>query len=258
MAYQARRLVTGLFDSPGEPDSYLRTLPALLCCYPYPFFTPQTGETVCGRSPQMGTDWYNWFGLFLDDTSSHHGPLPQHEPRRGPWGRVLMELPNHYRFQHRHILGKTGTGKSTLLRAMMLDDLARGDGLFYVDPHGEDADRLIDHIPPARRADTILFDPSDDENVCPINLLADVAPDWRPFVASSLVDTFKSIWGYDMLATPVMDQYLYNSVAALLEAPDATLMDIRFMLTSQNFRDRTIDHKLRLTQEIDLTGSILF
>ena len=151
-----------------------------------------------------------------------------------------MELPNDYRFQHRHILGKTGTGKSTLLRAMMLDDLARGDGLFYVDPHGEDADRLIDHIPPARRADTILFDPADEENAAPINLLADVAPQWRPFVASSMVDTFKSIWGYDTLATPVLDQYLYHSVAALLEMPGSTLMDIRFMLTSEAFRERVL------------------
>ncbi|MCB1418704.1 MAG: type IV secretory system conjugative DNA transfer family protein [Notoacmeibacter sp.] len=199
-------------------------------------------DQLLGDEHTLNQNWYNGVRPFLDDTSSHQASLPQHEDRPGPWGRVLMELPDHDRFQHRYVLGKTGTGKSTLLGAMMLDDIARGDGLFYVDPHGEDADRLLERIPPARRADTILFDPSDDENVCPINLLADVAPDWRPFVASSLVDTFKSIWGYDMLATPVMDQYLYNSVAALLEAPDATLMDIRFMLTSQNFRDRTIDH----------------
>lgn len=153
-----------------------------------------------------------------------------------------MELPHTNRFQHRYILGKTGTGKSTLMRAMMLDDIARGDGLFYVDPHGQDADALLEHIPSARRTDVILFDPSDDENAAPINLIADVPTAWRPFVASSMVDTFKSIWGYDTLSTPVLDQYLYNTVAALLAMPGATLMDIRFMLTSEPFRQKAIGY----------------
>lgn len=151
-------------------------------------------------------------------------------------------MEQNYRFQHRYILGKTGTGKSTLMLRMMLDDIARGDGLLYVDPHGEDAERLLQHIPRARRRDVILFDPADDQNATPINLIANVNPNWRPFVASSMVDAFKSLWGYESLATPVLDQYLYNSVAALLEMPGATLLDIRFMLTSDPFRKRVLSH----------------
>ncbi|PHP65444.1 hypothetical protein CSC94_18975 [Zhengella mangrovi] len=151
-----------------------------------------------------------------------------------------MELPTTHRFQHRAILGKTGTGKSTCMRALMLDDIARGDGLFYLDPHGEDADRLLERIPPKRRTDVILFDPCDDDNAQPINLIGEIAPPWRPFLASSLVDTFKSIWGYDQIATPVLDQYLHNAIAALLDRPGATLIDIHFMLTSQSFRDETV------------------
>lgn len=153
-----------------------------------------------------------------------------------------MELPDKHRFQHRTIIGKSGTGKSTLLRAMMLNDIARGDGLFYVDPHGEDADRLVEHVPSKRRTDVILFDPADDDNAAPINLLADVKPEWRPFVAASMVDTLKSLWGYDTLATPVLDQYLYNAIAALIEMSGATLIDIHFMLTSDQFRSQVLDH----------------
>ncbi len=153
-----------------------------------------------------------------------------------------MELPPHDRFQHRTILGKTGMGKSTLMRALMLRDIEAGDGLFYIDPHGGDADKLIEHIPRKRRSDVILFDPSDAEHPAPVNVLEGVAPEWRAFTASSLVDTFKSIWGYDTTSTPVMDQYLYNSIAALLEMPRATLMDMYFMLTREPFRNTVLTH----------------
>lgn len=72
-----------------------------------------------------------------------------------------MELDPQYRFQHRYILGKTGTGKSTVMLNLMLADIENGDGLFHIDPHGQDADRLLEHIPSKRKSDVILFDPSD-------------------------------------------------------------------------------------------------
>jgi hypothetical protein len=153
-----------------------------------------------------------------------------------------MELDPQHRFQHRYILGKTGTGKSTTMLSLMLDDMEAGDGLFYIDPHGQDADLLLEHIPDTRKRDVILFDPSDIDNPAPINVLEHVAPEWVPFVASSIVDTFKSVWGYDQLSTPVLDQYLYNATAALLEMPGATLMHIKPMLTSSRFREQVLEH----------------
>ena len=95
-----------------------------------------------------------------------------------------MNLDPAHRFQHRYILGKTGVGKSTLMLALMLEDIAAGDGLFYIDPHGQDADRLLEYIPESRRRDVILFDPSNLDQPQPINVLADVADEWRPFIAS--------------------------------------------------------------------------
>ena len=153
-----------------------------------------------------------------------------------------MHLNPAHRFQHRYILGKTGVGKSTLMLSLMLEDIAAGDGLFYIDPHGQDADRLLEYIPERRRRDVILFDPSDIRQPQPINVLAGVAPDWRPFIASSVVDTFKSVWGYDGLATPVLDQVLYNSTAALLEAPNATLFGIWRLLTDELYRTTILEH----------------
>lgn len=153
-----------------------------------------------------------------------------------------MELDPAHRFQHRYILGKTGVGKSTLLLNLMIADMEAGDGLFYIDPHGQDADRLLEYIPRSRQRDVIWYDPSDLANPAPINVLEGVAPEWRPFVASSIVDTFKSVWGYDGMATPVLDQYLYNATAALLEAPRATLLQIKPMLTDPGFRAGVLGH----------------
>lgn len=153
-----------------------------------------------------------------------------------------MNLDPAHRFQHRYILGKTGVGKSTLMLALMLEDIAAGDGLFYIDPHGQDADRLLEYIPESRRRDVILFDPSNLDQLQPINVLADVADEWRPFIASSTVDTFKSVWGYHDVPTPVLDQVLYNSTAALLEAPKATLFGIWRMLTDEPYRSTVLEH----------------
>ncbi len=153
-----------------------------------------------------------------------------------------MNLDPAHRFQHRYILGKTGVGKSTLMLALMLEDIAAGDGLFYIDPHGQDADRLLEYIPESRRRDVILFDPSNLDQPQPINVLADVADEWRPFIASSTVDTFKSVWGYHDVPTPVLDQVLYNSTAALLEAPKATLFGIWRMLTDEPYRSTVLAH----------------
>lgn len=147
-----------------------------------------------------------------------------------------------YRYLHRYIIGKTGTGKSTTLINLMLKDIAAGDGVFFIDPHGDDAITLLNRIPKKRRNDVILFDLSDRERPIGFNVFENVSDERKPFVASSIVDTFKSIWGYTNIATPVLDQYLYNATAALLDYPGATLIHMKFMLTSAEFRKRVIEH----------------
>ena len=153
-----------------------------------------------------------------------------------------MHLNPAHRFQHRYILGKTGMGKSTCMLSLMLEDIERGDGVFYIDPHGEDADHLLGYIPEHRRRDVILFDPSQAGQSQPINVLENIAPDWRPFVATSMVDTFKSIWGYDGMSTPVMDQILYNATAALLDAPRTSLLGLYNILTDDMYRTKIQSH----------------
>src|ERR1700749_3333993 len=72
-----------------------------------------------------------------------------------------FSIKNEDRFSHVYIIGKTGTGKSTLIETMALQDLEVGNGFALVDPHGELVERIASPIPTPRKADTIYFNPSE-------------------------------------------------------------------------------------------------
>jgi type IV secretory pathway TraG/TraD family ATPase VirD4 len=150
-----------------------------------------------------------------------------------------MELP------HTYIIGQSGSGKSTLLKTDILDRIHAGDGLLYLDPHGDDTDDLLDYIPARRRDDVILFDPTTFP--LPWNPLGEIDPTIQPFVASAFVDTMKAAWGYAHVTTPTMDLYLYFSIASLM-ATGGTLADVPALLT---------DHTHRATVTAKLTDTVL-
>lgn len=137
---------------------------------------------------------------------------------------------------HRYILGQSQTGKSTLQKQYILDAINNGDGVFFLDPHGADTDDLLQYIPRKRRKDVYIFDPS-REDVLSWNPLTDVSN--IPYTTSTLIDAIKDAWGYSDIATPVMDMYLYFSIAALIEA-NQTLLGLPYLLTSPDYRERVL------------------
>lgn len=88
------------------------------------------------------------------------------------------------RRQHLYLIGKTGSGKTTLLRNLIVQHVAAGHGVGLIDPHGDLADELLDHIPPARADHLVYFHPGDLDFPIGLNLLANVAPDDRHLMAS--------------------------------------------------------------------------
>jgi DNA helicase HerA-like ATPase len=106
-----------------------------------------------------------------------------------PFGIPLPDLR-----QHVYIIGKTGSGKSTLLWNMIVQLIALGHGVGFIDPHGGDAEKLLNHIPRWRTNDVVYFNPSDVEYPVAMNLLANVPKDERPLMASGIVGAFKSLW----------------------------------------------------------------
>lgn len=142
------------------------------------------------------------------------------------------------RRRHMYIIWKTGMGKSTLLENMIIDDIRKWRGVAVIDPHGDLAETVIGHIPKARTNQTIIFDPSDVNSPIAFNMLDGVSVEQRPLVASGLVWIFKKIfwdsWG------PRLEHILRNTILALLEYPNTTLISIPLMLTSDVYRHKVV------------------
>lgn len=147
---------------------------------------------------------------------------------------------NSRRFTHTWVLGKSGVGKTTALLRWAIDDILAGDGVAFFDLHGDAAQELLDYIPPHRRGDVLFYDPSDRDFPIGFNILDRVPQQNKPFIASSIVDTFKSIWGHSW--GPQLEMFLYASTAALLDVPNGTLLGIKFLLTSPTYRKRVLEY----------------
>lgn len=142
------------------------------------------------------------------------------------------------RTKHMYVIGKTGTGKSTFLENMIVQDIQNGNGCAFLDPHGGSIDKLLDYIPEWRMNDVIYFNPSDMEFPIAFNPLEDVGPDRRHLVADGLMSVFEKIWPEAFSGR--MTYILNNTMLALLEYPDSTLLGINRMLTDKEFRKRVV------------------
>src|SRR4030042_841614 len=138
------------------------------------------------------------------------------------------------RSRHIYVVGKTGTGKTTLLENMAIQDIQRGHGVGIVDPHGEFAEKMLDFVPADRINDVIYFNQADLDDPIAFNAVEQVEPEYRHLVASGLMGVFKKIWPDVWSAR--MEYILHNSVLALLEYPGSTLLGINRILADKEYR----------------------
>lgn len=138
------------------------------------------------------------------------------------------------RFSHLYVIGKTGTGKSTLIESMALQDLERGNGFALVDPHGDLVARIAGRIPASQSSRVVYLNAADQNQPYGYNPLRHVREDRIALAASGMMDVFKKMWP-DAWGVR-MEHILRNVLMALLEQPDATLHDVLRIFSDNAFR----------------------
>jgi len=143
------------------------------------------------------------------------------------------------RRRHMYVIGKTGTGKSTLLANMAINDLKNDEGLCIIDPHGDLVETLLDYIPSHRINDVVYFDPSDTDRTVQINLFEGENTQHRELIASGIVSVFQKLYSYSW--GPRLEYMLRNALLTLLQSPQARMSDIVDLLTNAKFRARVVE-----------------
>lgn len=156
---------------------------------------------------------------------------------RSPHARRTFGIKRRDRFSHVYVIGKTGTGKSTMLETLARQDIEGGNGLTVIDPHGSLVDRIATAVPEHRRKDLIYFNPTDPAQPYRYNPLAPVSPEKRPLAAGVLLEVFHKIWG-ERAWGQRMEMIFRNALLAMLDQPEATLPDILRLMRDDDFRKR--------------------
>lgn len=141
------------------------------------------------------------------------------------------------RTRHTALFGKSGVGKTTLMRNMILWDIWHDSGVTVIDPHGQLIDEILENIPRSRTNDIIYFKPADLDRVGSLNILEKVPRAYQPLVVSSIVSTFKTIWANAW--GPQSEYLLTNFCFALISQNEPTsLLDILRLITDAEFREK--------------------
>jgi len=145
------------------------------------------------------------------------------------------------RLRHFYIIGQTGTGKTTLLKTMIRQDILAGEGVCMIDPHGSDIQEVLSFIPPERYDDVIYFDPSYTERPMGLNMLEYDRrfPEQKTFVVNEMMSIFNKLFDMKTAGGPMFEQYFRNAVNLVLEDPDSgcTLLDVSRVLSDKTYRE---------------------
>lgn len=212
-------------DFPQSPDNYILGIDELASLYHLPNMLVETPQIAWTRAkkgePPLNLPMEGTPDVTLFAETVYRDTLKKFGIKRAD------------RRKHQYIIGKTGSGKTTLIKNMIIQDIQNGEGLAVLDPHGDLIHELLNYIPENRLADVVLFDPSDAEYPVALNMLEVIDPRQRNLIASGLLDVFKKYfansWG------PRLEYLLMNSILTLLEVPNTSMLGIVRLLTDPDY-----------------------
>lgn len=148
------------------------------------------------------------------------------------------------RLRHLYVIGQTGTGKTTLLKAMAFQDIERGAGMCFIDPHGSDIEDILALIPKNRLDDVIYFDPAYTARPMALNMLEydPRYPEQKTFVVNEMLSIFNKLFDMKTAGGPMFEQYFRNAVLLTIDDPasGATLVDVSRVLSNKAYRQAKI------------------
>ena len=153
---------------------------------------------------------------------------------------TMFGLPRTDRGRHLYIIGQTGTGKSGMLELLTISDIYSPYGFAVIDPHGDYAQNILKRIPAERAADVVYFNPADTDYPMGFNPLEVYDPKLKTHTSSELIGVIKRMfehsWG------PRLEYILRYTILALLDYPNATMLDITRVLTEKKFRQDVLKY----------------
>jgi len=141
------------------------------------------------------------------------------------------------RRRHMYIVGRTGMGKTQLLKTMMLQDIYAGKGLCFIDPHGDAAEDLLEMIPPERAEDVIYFDPSDISRPFGLNMLESYTEEQKHFVVANIIGLMYKLFDPNKtgIIGPRFEHGVRNAMLTAMSKPGATFVEVMRIMTDANF-----------------------
>lgn len=177
-------------------------------------------------------------------------PAPQQLPKEGillgyntyRGTKTPIRMSPADRLRHLYVIGQTGAGKSSFMKTLISQDIQEGNGVCFIDPHGNDIIDILANIPPERYEDVIYFDPAEISRPFGLNMLEYDAshPEQKSFIVNEMLMIFRQLYG-DVPESmgPAFEQYFRNATQLVMEDPasGSTLMDIGRVLSNKEFRD---------------------
>jgi len=148
------------------------------------------------------------------------------------------------RRRHVYIIGKTGSGKSYLIQNLALQDIYNGQGVAFLDPHGDSAQWILERIPPNRIEDVIYFNPADIDRPIGFNILEHRNEQEKHMNVNAFLGLMDKMFDPHQqgITGPRFQQAVRNAMLTAMEFPGMTLLEVVRIITDQKFTDKLIPH----------------
>ncbi len=175
--------------------------------------------------------------------SNKEGLIIGNNTHRGVKNEIRLAIED--RMRHMYIIGKSGTGKTNMMKDMAAQDAAAGYGFCVIDPHGDFAENVLSYIPKERAEDVIYFDPSDLERPIGLNLYEfdSKFSEQKTLVINQFIEMLYTMYDKEQIGGPMFEYYTKNALLLNMEDPESgnTMIEIPKVMSQDSFRHMKLD-----------------